>query len=219
MRRTIAERLTAAKQTIPHFYLKAVCDVTGLLATRAALNARAPEGGWKLSLNDFVVKAFALALQRVPAANVNWTRDGIVELTHSDVAIAVAVDGGLFTPVIRAAETKSLSQISAEAKDLASRARARKLAPAEYQGGSASISNLGMYGVEEFTAIINPPQASILAVGAVVERFVPVKGAPVLASQMTVWLSCDHRVIDGALGARLLQSFRSLIEEPALMLV
>jgi pyruvate dehydrogenase E2 component (dihydrolipoamide acetyltransferase) len=223
MRRTIAQRLTLSKQTIPHFYLTATCDLTNLLATRANLNTRAPFGDnksplWKLSINDFVIKAMAMALRQVPLANVTWNETNIIQYHTSDIGVAVAVEGGLFTPVIRSAETKSLSAISNEMKDLAARARIRKLQPTEYQGGSTAISNLGMFGIEQFTAIINPPHASILAVGAGVERFVPIKGQPVVRTQMACTLSADHRAVDGAVGAQLLAAFRSFIEEPALML-
>jgi pyruvate dehydrogenase E2 component (dihydrolipoamide acetyltransferase) len=223
MRRTIAARLTESKQTVPHFYLSVTCTIDRLKAAREQLNASAPMGAdgkplWKLSINDFIIKAMALALQKVPAANVTWAGDAILRHRASDVGVAVAVEGGLFTPVIRAAEKKTLTAISAEMKDLAARARERRLSPGEYQGGSAAISNLGMYGIEQFTAIINPPQATILAVGAAVERFIPIKGQPVLATQMGCTLSCDHRAVDGAVGAELLQAFKGLIEEPLLML-
>ncbi|MFM8745479.1 MAG: dihydrolipoamide acetyltransferase family protein [Aestuariivirga sp.] len=223
MRRTIAARLTESKQTVPHFYLSVTCRIDRLKAARERLNGAAPAdaGGrpkWRLSINDFVIKAMGLALQQVPEANVTWAGDAILQHKASDIGVAVAVDGGLFTPVLRGAETKTLAAISAEMKDLAARARARKLAPAEYQGGTAAISNLGMYGIEQFTAIINPPHASILAVGAAVERFVPVNGQPVLATEMACTLSCDHRAVDGAAGAALLQAFRGFIEEPLLML-
>jgi pyruvate dehydrogenase E2 component (dihydrolipoamide acetyltransferase) len=223
MRRTIAQRLTLSKQTIPHFYLTATCDLTQLMEIRERLNTHAPrhdskEPLWKLSINDFIIKAIALALQQVPNANVSWAETGIHRYRSSDVGVAVAVHGGLFTPVVRSAETKTLSRISIEMKDLAARARTRKLLPAEYQGGTTAISNLGMYGIEEFSAIINPPHASILAVGAGIESFVPVNKQPVLRTQMKCTLSCDHRVIDGAVGAQLLSAFRALIEEPALML-
>jgi len=223
MRRTIAERLALSKQTIPHFYLTVSCDLTRLSEIREILNAQAPRDAqnlpvWKLSINDFIIKAMASALKQVPDANVKWA-DEFIRRHHScDVGVAVAVEGGLFTPVVRAAETKTLPQISKEMKDLATRARARKLLPAEYQGGTTTISNLGMYGIEQFTAIINPPQATILAVGAGIERFVPVNGLPVLRTQMTCTLSCDHRAVDGSLGAQLLAAFRTFIEEPALML-
>jgi pyruvate dehydrogenase E2 component (dihydrolipoamide acetyltransferase) len=223
MRRTIAQRLTLSKQTIPHFYLSSPCDLSQLLQIRERLNAQAPKDAhknplWKLSINDYLIKAMALALQRVPAANVTYTETGVLQHHSSDVGVAVAIEGGLFTPVLRNAESKSLSQISIEMKDLASRARTRKLQPAEYQGGTTSISNLGMYGIEQFTAIINPPHATILAVGAGIEKFVPVDKLPVLKTIMNCTLSCDHRAIDGAIGAELLQAFRSFIEEPALML-
>lgn len=223
MRRTIAARLTESKQTVPHFYLSVTCRIDTLKAARERLNASAPKGAdgkplWKLSINDFVIKAMGLALQKVPAANVTWAGDSILQHKTSDVGVAVAVEGGLFTPVVRGVETKTLAAISMEMKDLATRARSRKLARNEYQGGTAAISNLGMYGIEQFTAIINPPHATILAVGAGVERFVPVNGQPVLATEMSCTLSCDHRAVDGAVGAELLQAFRSLIEEPLLML-
>ena len=223
MRRTIAQRLTLSKQTIPHFYLTATCDLTNLLDVRQNLNTRAPldenkSPQWKLSINDFIIKAMALALRQVPNANVTWTDNGILKHRNSDVGVAVAIEGGLFTPVVRSAELKSLSKISTEMKDLAARARTRKLQPAEYQGGTTAISNLGMFGIEQFTAIINPPHATILAVGAGIERFVSVNGQPVLRTQMTTTLSCDHRAVDGVVGAQLLAAFRSFIEEPALML-
>lgn len=223
MRRTIAERLTIAKQTVPHFYLSATCIIDALLAIRERLNLQAPKDGdgapiWKLSINDFVIKALALALQKVPAANVTWGGDCLIRHRSSDIAVAVAVEGGLYTPVMRNAEAKTLSAVAIEMKDLAARARLRQLAPAEYQGGSASISNLGMYGIEDFTAIINPPQATMLAVGAAVEAFIPVNGLPVLRTQMRCTLSCDHRAVDGAIGAEFLGAFRKYIEDPALML-
>jgi pyruvate dehydrogenase E2 component (dihydrolipoamide acetyltransferase) len=214
MRRTIARRLLQAKQTIPHFYLTVTCGIDNLLAVRDELNA----GAVKISVNDFLIKALALALERVPAANATWTEGGLLRHRSSDVGVAVAVEGGLFTPVIRKAETKSLSQISVEMKDLALRAREKKLLPSEYQVGTTAISNLGMFGVEQFAAIINPPHASILAVGTGTSRPVAVDGAAVVRTQMTCTLSCDHRVIDGALGAELLEAFRTLVENPVLML-
>jgi pyruvate dehydrogenase E2 component (dihydrolipoamide acetyltransferase) len=225
MRRTIAARLVQSKQTIPHFYLSMDVDLDALLTAREQINAAAPKDkdrnpAFKISVNDFIIKALAVALQRVPAANAVWAEDRILRFKHSDVGVAVAIEGGLLTPVIRDAEMKSLTAISAEMKDLAGRARERKLGPQEYQGGSTAISNLGMYGIREFSAIINPPQASILAVGAAQRR--PVEdesGAAVFRSMMTVTLSCDHRVIDGALGAQLLDAFKSLIERPLTMLV
>ena len=222
MRRIIAQRLTQSKQTVPHFYLSATCTIDQLLAIRERLNLHSPKEGpaaYKLSINDFIIKAMALALQQVPDANVTFTDDGILQHRASDVGVAVSVEGGLFTPIIRNAEKKTLASISSEMKELATRARAKKLQASEYQGGSAAISNLGMFGVESFTAIINPPQATILAVGAAVERFIPVNKQPVLATQMSVTLSCDHRAVDGAVGAKLLQVFKNLIEDPALMLV
>jgi pyruvate dehydrogenase E2 component (dihydrolipoamide acetyltransferase) len=223
MRRIIAERLVQSKRTVPHFYLTLTCDLTRLLETRAKLNEGAPLGPekrplWKLSINDFVIKALALALQRVPDANVTWTEMGILKHRASDVGVAVAVEGGLFTPVIRAVEDKSLSLISTEMKDLAAKARARRLLPADYQGGTTAVSNLGMYGIEQFAAIINPPQATILAVGAGIERPAAVNGRIGLRMQMSCTLSCDHRAVDGALGAELLAAFKLFIEEPALML-
>lgn len=219
MRKTIAQRLTQSKQTVPHFYLEATCTIDELLAIRERLNASLTKSGkGKLSINDFIVKAMGMALQQVPAANVSYVDGGVAQHVSSDVGVAVSVEGGLFMPVVRQVETKTLSQISAEIKDLAARAKERKLQPAEYAGGSAAVSNLGMYGVEKFAAIINPPQASILAVGAAVERFVPVNKQPVLKTQVTVTLSVDHRTVDGALGAQLLQAFKTLIEDPALML-
>jgi pyruvate dehydrogenase E2 component (dihydrolipoamide acetyltransferase) len=212
MRRTIARRLVEAKQTVPHFYLTSDVDLTRLLALREEANIAIST---KLSINDFVIKALALALQRVPAANAVWGEDALLRYKHSDVGVAVAIEGGLFTPVIRKAETKSLSTISAEMKDLAARARERKLLPQEYQGGSTSVSNLGMYGVREFAAIINPPQSTMLAVGAGQRRPVEApNGGIAFATLMTVTLSCDHRVVDGALGAQLLAAFKSAIENP-----
>ena len=225
MRRTIAARLLQAKQTIPHFYLTADIAIDRLKELREDANASAPEGrdgnpAFKLSLNDFIVRALALALQRVPAANAVWAGDRILRFRHSDIGVAVALDGGLITPVIRAAETKSVSVISTEMKDLAARARDKKLKPQEYQGGSAAISNLGMYGVREFAAIINPPHATILAIGAARRQAVEKEGGGVaFASLLTATLSCDHRVVDGALGAELLAAFRGYVEKPVTALV
>ncbi len=224
MRATIARRLVEAKQTIPHFYLTTDVTMDALLKIREEANAGAPGKGdavaYKLSVNDFVIKALALALQRVPAANAVWASDRILRFKHSDVGVAVAIEGGLLTPVIRNADGKSLSAISNEMKDLAARAKEKKLKPAEYQGGASAISNLGMYGVREFSAIINPPHATILAVGATQRRPVEAEdGSVKFVSQMTVTLSCDHRVVDGALGAELLAAFKSLIESPVRMLV
>jgi pyruvate dehydrogenase E2 component (dihydrolipoamide acetyltransferase) len=225
MRRTIAKRLIEAKQTIPHFYLTADLEIGRLIAMREEANAAAPTDNdgnpaFKLSLNDFIIKAWAAALQRIPTANAVWAEDRILRFQHSDIGVAVALEGGLITPVIRNAEVKSLTAISAEIRDLAERARARKLKPNEYQGGASAISNLGMYGVREFAAIINPPHATILAVGA--SRRAPVEtedGGVKFVSQMTVTLSCDHRVVDGALGAELLAAFKSFVEKPVTALV
>jgi pyruvate dehydrogenase E2 component (dihydrolipoamide acetyltransferase) len=224
MRKTIATRLVEAKQTIPHFYLTSDVTMDALMRLREEANAGAPKAGeaaaYKLSVNDFVIKALALALQRVAAANAVWAGDRILRFKHSDVGVAVALEGGLLTPVIRNAEQKSLSAISNEMKDLAARAKDKKLKPAEYQGGAAAISNLGMYGVREFSAIINPPHATILAVGASQRRPIEAEdGSVKFVSQMTATLSCDHRVVDGALGAQLLAAFKALLENPVMMLV
>jgi pyruvate dehydrogenase E2 component (dihydrolipoamide acetyltransferase) len=224
MRRTIAQRLTTAAQTIPHFYLTMDCDVGKLLAAREEINAAAPKDKekkplYKLSVNDFVIKAMAVALQRIPDCNVSWTESGMVKHKHSDIGVAVAMPGGLITPIIRAAETKSLSTISGQMKDFAARARARKLKPDEYQGGTTAISNLGMYGIRDFTAVINPPHATILAVGTSEERAVVRQGKVEAAQIMSVTLSCDHRAIDGALGAELIGAFKMLIENPVMMMV
>ena len=222
MRRTIAQRLTASVQTIPHFYLTIDCDIGKLLEAREEINASAPKDGkpsYKLSVNDFVIKALAVALQRVPDANVSWTDAGMLKHKHSDIGVAVAMPNGLITPIIRSAETKSLSAISNEMKELAARARARKLKPREYQGGTTSVSNLGMYGIKDFTAVINPPQSTILAVGTGEERAV-VRGGKIEAAHiMSVTMSCDHRAVDGALGAVLIGAFKALIENPVMMLV
>jgi pyruvate dehydrogenase E2 component (dihydrolipoamide acetyltransferase) len=225
MRRIIATRLVQAKQTIPHFYLTADVEIGKLITLREEANAAAPKDGegkaaFKLSLNDLIIKAWAAALQRVPAANAVWAQDRILRLQHCDIAVAVALEGGLITPVIRRAEVKSLSAISNEMKDMATRARARKLTPDEYQGGCSTISNLGMHGVREFSAIINPPQATVLAVGAARRQAVEKEDGGVgFASVLSVTLSCDHRVVDGALGAELLAAFKSFIEQPVTMLV
>jgi len=224
MRRTIAQRLTAATQTIPTFYLTIDCDIGRLLDAREQINAAAPKDKekkplYKLSVNDFVIKALAVALQQVPNCNVSWTEAGMVKHKHSDVGVAVAMPGGLITPIIRNAESKSLSQISNEMKDLAARARTRKLKPQEYQGGTSSVSNLGMFGISHFTAVINPPQSTILAVGASEERAVVRNGKVEAAHIMSVTLSCDHRAIDGALGAELIGAFSRLVENPVMMMV
>jgi pyruvate dehydrogenase E2 component (dihydrolipoamide acetyltransferase) len=224
MRRTIAQRLTASVQTVPHFYLTMDCDIGKLLAAREEINASAPKDKekkplYKLSVNDFVIKAMAIALQRIPNANVSWTEAGMLKHKHSDIGVAVAMPGGLITPIIRNAETKSLSTISAEMKDFAARARARKLKPDEYQGGTTAVSNLGMYGIKDFTAVINPPHATILAVGTSEERAVVRNGKIEAAHIMSVTLSCDHRAVDGALGAELIGAFKMLIENPVMMMV
>jgi pyruvate dehydrogenase E2 component (dihydrolipoamide acetyltransferase) len=225
MRKTIATRLVQATQTIPHFYLTVDVEIGRLIKLREEVNAAAPEDAdgnlaFKLSLNDLFIKAWAAALQRVPAANAVWAEDRILRLRHSDVGVAVAIEGGLITPVIRRAETKTLSAISNEMKDMAARARERKLMPDEYQGGSTAISNLGMYGVREFAAVINPPQATILAVGAARRQAVEAEGGGVaFMSVMSVTLSCDHRVVDGALGAELVAAFKRFVEQPVTMLV
>jgi pyruvate dehydrogenase E2 component (dihydrolipoamide acetyltransferase) len=224
MRRTIAQRLTAAVQTIPHFYLTIDCEIGKLLAAREEINASAPKDKekkplYKLSVNDFVIKAMAVALQKIPDCNVSWTEGGMVKHKHSDIGVAVAMPGGLITPIIRKAETKTLSAISSEMKDFAARARARKLKPEEYQGGTTAVSNLGMYGINHFTAVINPPHATILAVGTSEERPVVRGGKIEIAQMMSVTLSCDHRAIDGALGAELIGAFKTLIENPVMMMV
>ena len=222
MRRTIAQRLTGAHQTIPVFYLTVDCEIDALLALRKQLNDQAPQegaGAYKLSVNDFVIKAWALALQKVPAVNASWTEGAMLRHKHSDIGIAVALEGGLITPVVRRAEEKTLSTISNEMKDFAARARARKLKPTEYQGGSTAISNLGMFGIRNFTAIINPPHASILAVGVGEQRAVVRGGEIKVATFMTCTMTCDHRVMDGATGAQALVAFKELVEKPMSMLV
>jgi pyruvate dehydrogenase E2 component (dihydrolipoamide acetyltransferase) len=224
MRRTIAQRLTQSVQTVPHFYLTMDCNLDKLMAAREEINATAPKDkekkpAYKLSVNDFVIKAMAIALQRVPNCNVSWTESGMLKHKHSDVGVAVAMPGGLITPIIRSAETKSLSTISAEMKDFATRARARKLKPDEYQGGTTAVSNLGMFGIKDFTAVINPPHATILAVGTSEERAIVKAGKIEIATMMSVTLSCDHRAVDGALGAELIGAFKMLIENPVMMMV
>src|SRR6516225_7390825 len=225
MRTTIATRLVQAKQTIPHFYLTADVEIGRLITLREDANAGAPKDNdgkpaFRLSLNDLIIKAWAAALQRVPAANAVWAQDRILRFQHSDVAVAVALEGGLITPVIRRVEVKSLSAISNEMKDMAARARERKLKPDEYQGGSSTISNLGMHGVREFSAIINPPQATVLAVGAARRQAVEKEdGGVAFASVLSVTLSCDHRAVDGALGAELLAAFQRFVAQPVTMLV
>ena len=215
MRRVIAERLQEAKQTIPHFYLSLDCDIDRLLETRREINA----AGHRVSVNDFIIRALALALRDVPDANVQWRGDVIRRFARVDLSVAVAVDGGLVTPVIRDAASRSLLDIAAAMRDLADRARSGKLMPEEYQGGSFTLSNLGMYGIREFDAVINPPQAGILAVGAGYPRPVARDGALAVATLMSTTLSADHRVVDGATGAALLNAFRTFIESPASLLL
>ncbi|MDQ0320109.1 pyruvate dehydrogenase E2 component (dihydrolipoamide acetyltransferase) [Pararhizobium capsulatum DSM 1112] len=223
MRKTIAKRLQESKQTIPHFYVSVDCELDALLALRAQVNASAPEKdgkpGYKISVNDMVIKALALALRDVPDANVSWTDSNMVKHKHADVGVAVSIPGGLITPIIRSAELKSLSAISNEMKDLGARAKSRKLKPEEYQGGTTAVSNMGMMGVKNFAAVVNPPHATILAIGAGEERVVVKKGQMVVANVMTVTLSTDHRAVDGALGAELLGAFKRYIENPMGMLV
>jgi pyruvate dehydrogenase E2 component (dihydrolipoamide acetyltransferase) len=219
MRRTIATRLTAAKMQIPHYYVTMDCEIDELLKAREEINASAPKGSdgkarYKLSVNDFVIKAFAMALIKIPAANVSWLESGMLRHKHADIGVAVALDGGLITPIIRHAEEKTLGVISNEMRDLGLRARNKKLKPHEYEGGSAAISNLGMYGVRQFTAIINPPHSTILAVGAGEQRVIVKNNKPAVATIMSATLSCDHRAIDGALGAELLRAFKEYVEKP-----
>jgi pyruvate dehydrogenase E2 component (dihydrolipoamide acetyltransferase) len=222
MRRVIAKRLAESKRDAPHFYLSVDCQIDALLKLRAELNARAPKdgpGAYKLSVNDFVIKAAALALMRVPAANAMWTEQGLRRFKSADISVAVAIPDGLITPIVRGAEHKGLAAISNEMKDLAERARAGKLKLEEFQGGTFSISNLGMYGIREFAAVINPPQACILAVGAGEQRPVVKDGALAIATVMTCTLSTDHRVVDGAIGAEFLAAFKKLIEDPLQMML
>jgi pyruvate dehydrogenase E2 component (dihydrolipoamide acetyltransferase) len=217
MRRTIARRLAAAKQEIPHFYLSMDVELDALLKLRADLNARSPKegpGAFKLSVNDFVIKASAVAMRRVPKVNASWTEEGVAEYEDVDISVAVAIPDGLITPIIRRADQKGLAAISNEMKDLANRAKAGKLKLEEFQGGGFSISNLGMYGIRDFSAVINPPQGAILAVGAGEQRPVVKNGALAAATVMTCTLSVDHRVIDGALGAEWLAAFKALVEDP-----
>ena len=224
MRKTIARRLTESKQTVPHFYVSVDCVLENLLPLRERLNLQAPKDGdgkpaWKVSVNDFIIKAMAMALMKVPDANVSWTENAMVKHHHADVGVAVSIPGGLITPVVRKAETKGLTQISMEMKDYAARARARRLKPEEYTGGSTSVSNLGMMNIKNFAAIVNPPQATILAIGTGERRPVVRGNEIVIEHQMSVTLSTDHRCVDGALGAELLSAFRMYLEDPGLMLV
>lgn len=215
MRRTIARRLTESKQSVPHFYLKAACRIDALIAARTSING---SGQDKVSINDLVIRAIAIALREVPQANVVWTDKAMRQYDHVDIAVAVATPRGLVTPVVRNVDTKTIRQIAAEVKELATRGRAGKLAPEEYQGGTTSISNLGMYGVEEFSAIINPPQSTIFAVGAGLAQVVAVDGESVVATMMTVVISVDHRAIDGSVGAELLSAFKAIVEDPVRIL-
>lgn len=223
MRKAIARRMTEAVRTIPHFALQTDCDIDALLRLREDYNSAAPkradgEPEWKVSVNDIIVKALALALQHVPDANVTFTQNALLKHKASDVGVAVSIPGGLVTPIVRDAERKSFREISIELKDLAKRARERKLKPNEYEGGTTAVSNLGMFGVKNFSAVINPPHATILAIGAGEQRVVVKNGAPAIATIMSVTLSVDHRAVDGALGATLLAEFKRLIEHPAAML-
>ena len=224
MRKTIARRLVEAKQTIPHFYLSVDCEIDTLLKLREEINKQAPKDKdgktrWKVSVNDFIIKALALALRDVPDANVTWTEGAMLKHKHSDIGVAVSIPGGLITPVVTRAEEKSLSAIATEMLDLAGRARNRKLKPQEYQGGTSAVSNLGMFGIKNFSAVINPPHATILAVGVGEDRVIAKNGQPAVAKMMSVTLSTDHRAVDGALGAELLAAFKGMIENPMRMLV
>jgi pyruvate dehydrogenase E2 component (dihydrolipoamide acetyltransferase) len=222
MRRVIARRLTESKQQVPHFYLTVDCEIDKLLAGRAALNAKSPDkgpGAFKLSVNDFVIKAVAVALRQVPAANASYSDDGLLMWDNVDVSVAVAIPGGLITPIVRNADAKGLAQISNEMKDLAGRAKDGKLKPEEFQGGTFSISNLGMFGIKEFGAVINPPQGAILAIGAGEQRPVVRNGALAIATVMSCTLSVDHRVIDGAVAAEFLAAFKRIVEDPLAMLL
>ena len=218
MRKAIARRLTDSFRDVPHFPLTIDCEIDGLLAARVKVNAMLEKDGIKVSVNDFVIKASAMALKAVPEANASYSPEGIAMHHNADVAMAVAIDGGLITPIIRKAETKSLSQIATESKDLAKRARDRKLKPEEFQGGTFSVSNLGMFGIKAFASIINEPQGAIMSVGAGEQRPVVKNGQLAVATVMTVTLTCDHRVVDGAVGARFLQVFKAMIEDPVTML-
>ncbi|HVU20264.1 MAG TPA: pyruvate dehydrogenase complex dihydrolipoamide acetyltransferase [Rhizomicrobium sp.] len=219
MRKAIARRLTSSKTLIPHFYLTIDCNIDGLLATRVRLNEAGAKSGFKLSVNDFVVKASALALMRVPEVNASWTDTAILRHKHADVGVAVALDFGLITPIVFRADEKGLAVISNEIKSLAERAKSKKLKPQEFEGGGFAVSNLGMFGIKEFTGVINPPHAAILAVGAGEQRAIVKNGRIEAANMMTVTMSCDHRVVDGATGARFLDAFKQFIEEPAAMLL
>jgi len=218
MRKAIARRLTDSFRDVPHFPLNIDCEIDGLLAARAKVNAMLEKDGIKVSVNDFVIKASAMALKAVPEANASYSPEGLAMHHNADVAMAVAIDGGLITPIIRKAETKTLSQIATESKDLARRARDRKLKPEEFQGGTFSVSNLGMFGIKSFASIINEPQGAIMSVGAGEQRPVVKNGQLAVATVMSVTLTCDHRVVDGAIGAKFLQVFKAMIEDPVTML-
>ena len=218
VRKVIAKRLTESKQTVPHFYLSIDLNIDKLLGARAAINEKGKDK-YKVSVNDLVIKAVAMSLRDVPDANATWTDAAILKYNNIDISVAVAIDGGLITPIVKNADQKSIVQISGEMKDLAKRAKENKLVPEEFQGGGFSISNLGMYGIKNFQAIVNPPQGCILAVGAGEERAVVKNGQLTIANVMSVTLSVDHRVVDGAVGATFLQAFKSYIEEPVLMFV
>jgi pyruvate dehydrogenase E2 component (dihydrolipoamide acetyltransferase) len=219
IRKVIARRLTESKQQVPHFYLTVDCEIDAMLAVRADLNSRAKDGEFKISVNDVVIKAAAVALMEVPAANASWSDDGIKQYKQADISVAVAIDDGLITPIVRNANGKGLRTISNEMRDLSARAREGRLTPEEFQGGTFSISNLGMYGVKDFQAVINPPQGCILAVGAGEQRPVVKNGALAIATVMSCTLSVDHRVVDGAVGAEFLAAFKALIEDPLGMLL
>ena len=219
MRKTIARRLTESFRDVPHFPLTIDLEIDALLAARAKINSLLGDQGVKVSVNDIIIKAVAVALKRVPEANASYTPEGIAMHKHADIAVAVAIDGGLITPIVRAAETKGLAQISAEVKDLAARAKSKKLKPEEFQGGTFSVSNLGMFGIKAFASIINEPQGAIMSVGAGEQRPVVKDGQLAVATVMTVTLTCDHRVVDGAIGAKFLAAFKPLIEEPLTLIV
>lgn len=219
MRRTVARRMTDSFRDVPHFPLTVDIEIDALLAARASINTLLEKDGGKVSVNDLVIKAAAAALMRVPQANASWSPEGIAMHHHADIAMAVAIDGGLITPIIRAAETKGVAAIAREAKDLAERARGRKLKPEEYLGGTFSVSNLGMFGIKSFASIINEPQGAILSVGAGEKRAVAHGDAVAVATVMTVTLTCDHRVVDGAIGARWLAAFKAMIADPITMIV
>ncbi|HWW27546.1 MAG TPA: 2-oxo acid dehydrogenase subunit E2, partial [Caulobacter sp.] len=219
MRKTIARRLTDSFRDVPHFPLTIDLEIDALLAARAKINHLLEGQGVKVSVNDIIIKAVAVALKRVPEANASYTPEGIALHKHADIAVAVAIDGGLITPIVRAAETKGLAQISAEVKDLAARAKSKKLKPEEFQGGTFSVSNLGMFGIKAFASIINEPQGAIMSVGAGEQRPVVKDGQLAVATVMTVTLTCDHRVVDGAIGAKFLAAFKPLIEEPLTLIV